>query len=149
TLVLRFKRREEREWKVPGNIRIGRIEIPMGLVTLARILLSIALTNLLTKQVATVSGIVFTAVFFAIFTVSERINERKLDLTMSKLDQFQLQHNETVDLTAVGARPGNVLVGVRDYNTLSHLEHVLERTNTDEQDIVVITMRLITDPGGG
>ena len=149
TLVLRFKRPEEREWKVPGNIRIGRVELPMGLVTIALILISIALTNLLTKQVATISGIVFTAVFFVIFTVSERINERKLDLTLSKLDQFQLQHSETIDLRSVGARPGNVLVGVRDYNTLSHLEHVLERTNTDEQDIVVMTTRLIAGPGGG
>src|SRR5207244_7665097 len=120
-----------------------------GLVTIGLILLSIALTNLLTKQVATISGIVFTAVFFAIFTVSERINERKLDLTLSKLDQFQLQHSETVDLQSVGARPGNVLVGVRDYNTLSHLERVLERTNTDEQDIVVMSTRLIAGPGGG
>jgi amino acid transporter len=149
TVVLRFKRPEEREWKVPGNIRIGRIEIPMGLVTIALILLSIALTNLLTKQVATMSGIAFTVAFFTIFTISERINERKLDLTVSKLDQFQLQHSETVDLQSVGARPGNVLVGVRDYNTLSHLEHVLDRTNTDEQDIVVLTTRLLAGPGGG
>jgi amino acid transporter len=149
TVVLRFKRPEEREWKVPGNIRIGRVEIPMGLVTIALILISIALTNLLTKQVATMSGIAFTVAFFAIFTISERINERKLDLTMSKLDQFQLQHSETVDLQSVGARPGNVLVGVRDYNTLSHLEHVLDRTNTDEQDIVVLTTRLLAGPGGG
>jgi amino acid transporter len=149
TLVLRFKRPEEREWKVPGNIRIGRIEIPMGLVTIALILLSIALTNLLTKRVATISGIVFTAAFFAIFTISERINQRKLDLTLARLDQFQLQHSETVDLQSVGARPGNVLVGVRDYNTLSHLEHVLETTNTDEQDIIVMTTRLMSGPGGG
>ncbi|HXI94229.1 MAG TPA: APC family permease, partial [Blastocatellia bacterium] len=149
TVVLRFKRPEEREWKVPGNIRIGRIELPMGLVTIALILLSIALTNLLTKQVATISGIVFTAAFFVIFTISERLNERKLDLTLSKLDQFQLQHSEIVDLQSVGARPGNVLVGVRDYNTLLHLEHVLDRTNTDEQDIVVLTTRLIAGPGSG
>jgi hypothetical protein len=149
TVVLRFKRPEEREWRVPGNIRIGKIEIPMGLVTIALILLSIAMTNLLTKQVATMSGIAFTVAFFVIFTVSERINERKLDLTISKLDQFQLQHSETVDLQSVGARPGNVLVGVRDYNTLSHLEQVLENTNTDEQDIVVLTTRLIAGPGGG
>jgi amino acid transporter len=149
TLVLRFKRREEREWKVPGNIRIGRVEIPMGLVTIALILLSIALTNLLTKPVATISGTVFTIAFFTIFTISERINERKLDLTLAKLDQFQLQHSEAIDLQAVGARPGNVLVAVRDFNTLSHLEHVLERTNTDEQDIVVLTTRLIAGPGSG
>ena len=149
TVVLRFKRPEEREWRVPGNIRIGRIEIPMGLITVSLILVSIALTNLLTKKVATISGILFTAAFFAIFTISERINQRKLDLTASKLDRFQLQHSETVDLQSVGARPGNVLVGVRDYNTLSHLEHVLDRTNTDEQDIVVLTTRLIAGPVGG
>jgi amino acid transporter len=149
TVVLRFKRPEEREFKVPGNIRIGRLEIPMGLITVSLILVSTALTNLLTKTVATVSGILFTAAFFATFTISERINRRKLDLTASKLDQFQLQHSETVDLQSVGARPGNVLVGVRDYNTLSHLEHVLDRTNTDEQDIVVLTTRLVAGPVGG
>jgi len=149
TLVLRFKRPEAREWRVGGNIRIGRIEIPMGLVTISLILLSIAMTNLLTKKVATLSGIAFTATFFAIFAISERRNRRKADLTLSKLDQFQLQHSEAIDLPTVGARPGNVLVAVRDYNTLSHLEHALEKTNTDEQDIVVLTTRLMTGPGSG
>ena len=149
TLILRFKRPEEREWRVPGNIRIGKIEIPMGLVTISLVLVSIALTNLLTKKVATLSGIAFTAAFFTIFTISERRNRRKADLTLSKLDQFQLQHSEAIDLQAVGARPGNVLVAVRDYNTLTHLEHVLEKTNTDEQDIIVLTTRLITGPGSG
>lgn len=149
TLVLRFKRPEAREWRVGGNIRIGRIEIPMGLVTISLILLSIAMTNLLTKKVATLSGIAFTAAFFVIFTISERRNRRKADLTLSKLDQFQLQHSEAIDLPTVGARPGNVLVAVRDYNTLSHLEHALEKTNIDEQDIVVLTTRLLTGPGSG
>ena len=149
TVVLRFRRPADREFKVGGNIRIGRVEIPMGLVTIALVLVSIALTNLLTKPIATISGIVFTGAFFAIFTISERINLRKLDTTIGKLDQFQLQHNETVDLAAVGARPGNVMVGVRDYNTLDHLEHVLEKTNTEERDIIVMTTRLIAGPVGG
>jgi hypothetical protein len=134
---------------VPGNIRIGKIEIPMGIITVALILVSIAMTNLLTKQVATISGILFTVAFFLTFTISERINQRKLDRTASRLDQFQLQHSEAVDLQSVGARPGNVLVAVRDHNTLSHLEHVLDRTDTDEQDIVALTTRLIAGPGGG
>ncbi|HEY7544901.1 MAG TPA: APC family permease [Blastocatellia bacterium] len=149
TLVLRFKKPEGREWKVPLNLKLGRIEIPLGLISIALVLLSIALTNLLTKKVATISGIVFTAVFFALFTVSERINRRKMDRTLASLDQFQLQHNEFVSQEAVGARPGNVLVGVRDYNTLSHLEYALDRTDTDEQDIVVVTMRLVTGPDAG
>ena len=33
--------------------------------------------NLFTKSIATISGIIFTAVFFVVFTVSEKINLRK------------------------------------------------------------------------
>ena len=149
TVVLRFRRPEGREWKVPFNIPFGKTEIPMGLILTAFILLSIALINLLTKEVATIAGTIFTLAFFAIFTISERINLRKLDMTSAKLDRFQLQQQETIDQESVGARPGNVLVGVRDYNTLSHLEHVLERTNTEDQDIVVMTTRLVSGPDGG
>jgi amino acid transporter len=149
TLVLRFKRREGREWKVPANIRIGQTEIPVGLIIIACVLISIALINLLTKEVATVAGIALTIVFFALFTISERINLRALDRTMAALDQFQLQHQETIEQESIGVRPGNTLVAVRDYNTLSHLERVLERTNTDAQDIVVMTTRLIAGPDVG
>ena len=149
TVVLRFRRPEGREWKVPLNIPFGKTEIPMGLILTAFILLSIALINLLTKEVATIAGTIFTLAFFAIFTISERINLRKLDLTSAKLDRFQLQQQETIDQESVGARPGNILVGVRDYNTLSHLEHVLEQTNTEDQDIVVMTTRMVSGPDGG
>jgi hypothetical protein len=149
TVVLRFKRREGREWKVPINIRIGRIEIPLGLLIVAFILAFIAVVNLATKEVATIAGISLTLLFFTLFTISERINLRKLDRTMATLDQFQLQHQETIEHESIGVRPGNVLVGVRDHNTLSHLEHVLERTNTESQDIVVMTTRLVSGPDGG
>jgi amino acid transporter len=149
TVVLRFKRPGQREWKVPLNIRLGKVEIPAGLLTVAFFLISIALINLMTKQVATIAGILLTATFFTIFTISERINRRKLDLSIAALDQFQLQHAETIEQESVGARPGSVLVGVRDYNTLSHLEHVLQRVDTEQQDIVVLTMRIISGPGGG
>lgn len=148
TAVLRFKRKDQ-EWKVPLNLRIRGIEIPFGLLFVAFTLLSIAITNLLTKQVATIAGLFLTALFFTLFTVSERINRRRLDSTMAKLDRFQLQHSETVDQQVVGTRPGNVLVGVRDYNTLGPLEYTLARTNTEEQDIVVVTTRLITGPDAG
>jgi amino acid transporter len=148
TVVLRFKRREGREWKVPGNLRVGRFEIPLGLLVIAATLGFIALTNLLTKEKATIAGVALTAVFFILFTISERINRRQLDQTLAALDQFQLQHQETIEQESLGVRPGNVLVGVRDFNTLAHLETVLQQTNTDEQDIVVMTTRLIAGPDG-
>ena len=149
TLVLRFTHPERREWKVPLNIRVGKTEIPMGLIVIALVLVSIAMTNLLTKKVATVSGIIFTLAFFITFTISERINRRKLDLTLAKLDRFQLQHSEVITEQTVGVRPGNILVAVRDYNTLAHLEHVLTQTDTEERDIVVMTTRLVSGDTSG
>jgi hypothetical protein len=105
--------------------------------------------NLITKEVATIWGLSFTIVFFVIFTVSEHINQRKLDKSVAALDQFTLNYQPDVSLDTVGARPGAVLVAVRDYNTLSHLDYALEHTDTEDQDIVVMTTRLIRGPDGG
>jgi hypothetical protein len=149
TVVLRFRRPEGREWKVPLNIRIRGVEIPIGLLSIAAVLLLIAVVNLLTKEVATKYGLVLTALFFVLFTTSEYLNRRKLDATLSALDQFQLQHQETIEQGSVGVRPGCVLVGVRDYMTLDHLEHVLEQVDTDKQDIVAMTTRLVSGPSAG
>src|ERR1017187_4453120 len=65
-LVLRWKYHGERGWKVPPNLKIGKTEIPIGLLSVFLVLLSIAIVNLFTKSVATVSGIVFAAAFFVI-----------------------------------------------------------------------------------
>ena len=58
-LVLRWKYKGERGWKVPPNIRIGKTEIPVGLLSVFLVLLATAIVNLFTKSVATVSGIAF------------------------------------------------------------------------------------------
>ena len=76
-LVLRWKYHGERGWKVPPNIRIGNTELPMGLFSVFMVLLTTAIVNLFTKSVATVSGVIFAAVFFVIFTISERQNLKK------------------------------------------------------------------------
>lgn len=142
-LVLRFKYHGERGWKVPPNFRIGRIEIPVGLGSVFIALLSVAVTNLFTKSVATKAGLVFSAAFFAVFTISERVNKRKFAHAEAHMkEHFQLMQQETIDRDAVEVRPGNMLVTVRDHNTLNHLRWALENTNTHEQDVVVMEARL-------
>ncbi len=141
-LVLRFKYKGVRGWKVPPNITIAGIEIPIGLLSVFFVLLATALVNLATKSVATVAGISFSVVFFVIFTVSEHTNRKKYALAKEQMkDHFQLLQSDTVERETIGIRPGNVLVPVRDYNTLNHLRWVLERANTHEQDVVVMTAR--------
>ncbi len=75
--ILRFKYRGERTWKVPFNIRFGNVELPIGLGFVTLILVGVAITNLLTKQLATISGISFTTAFFVLFSVSEYLTNRK------------------------------------------------------------------------
>jgi amino acid transporter len=142
-LVLRFKYKGERGWRVPPNIKIGKYEIPVGLASVHLVLLSTAVVNLFTKEIATKAGIVFSIAFFAIFTISERVNKRKFSHAEQQMkEHFQLEHQETIAREAVQVRPGNVLVTVRDAHTLNHLRWALEVTDTHEQDIVAMEARL-------
>jgi amino acid transporter len=149
-LVLRFKDKSHREWKVPFNINLRGNEIPLGLGAIAAILFSIAGINLITKQVATVSGVAFTLVFFSIFLISERINERKRGQAAHvEMDQFRLQPQEIISNETVEVRPGNALCLVRDYNTLAHVQKALEATHTGKRDLVVMTVQVMKGPDAG
>jgi amino acid transporter len=143
-LVLRLKFHGERGWKVPPNLRIGKVEIPIGLLSVFLVLLSTAIVNLFTKSVATVSGVLFAAAFFIIFTISERENLRKHAQTARQMkDQFQLEHQDTISRESVDIRPGGVMVTMRDAANPFALKWTLSRTNTDEQDVVVISVRMM------
>src|SRR5208283_4713312 len=128
----------------PPNLRFGKTEIPIGLVSVFMVLLATAAVNLFTKSVATVSGIVFAAAFFVVFTVSERENLRKHARTAKEMkDHFQLEHQETISRESVAIRPGGVIVTMRDVNNPLALKWTLARTSTEERDVVVISVRLM------
>jgi amino acid transporter len=150
-LVLRFKDRSRREWKVPFNLNLGGNELPLGLGAIAAVLFSIAGVNLVTKQVATASGIAFTLVFFILFLVSERLNERKRagEAHRTALDQFRVSAQEAITNETIGVRPGNTLCLVRDYNTLEHVRRALETTHTGKRDLVMMTVQLLRGPDTG
>ena len=146
--VLRYARPDiERGWKVPLNVRMGGREVPVGLFVIALLLFAAALINLFTKETATISGLLFTGGFFAVFVISERITARQRAAGAGKLDQFQLTQEPEVDVESLRAKPGAVLVPVRDYNTLTQLDWVVGHTPA-ERDVVVLTVRLLRGPDG-
>jgi hypothetical protein len=106
------------------------------------------LVNLLTKQVATVSGVAFTIVLFAVFTISEKVTHSRQGVHQ-ELDQFHLVPGEELTPKAVGVRPNNILVLVRDFHTLYHLAAVLRRVNTARQDLVVLHIRILQRAASG
>jgi hypothetical protein len=143
-LVLRWKYHGERGWKVPPNIRIGKAEVPVGLISVFLVLLSTAIVNLFTKSVATVSGVAFAAVFFVIFTISERKNLQKHALTARQMkDHFQLEHQDTISRESVAIRAGGTMVTMRDAANPFALKWTLARTRTDDQDVVVLSVRIM------
>jgi amino acid transporter len=146
-LVLRYKQPGERAFRVPLNVKVGSIEIPVGLALITAVLFALCLVNLFTKQIATISGVGFTIAFFGAFALSERTTRRRAS-AQAELDQFNLDPG---DLTAdaLGVRPGCVLVLVRNYNTLYNLRAVLDRVDTHAQDVVVLHLRFLQRAGGG
>lgn len=149
-LVLRFKDRSHREWKVPFNLHVGNSEIPLGLGFIAVILFAIAGINLITKQVATVSGVAFTLIFFVLFWTSEHMNARKRGAEPHvEMDEFKIIPKDDISPDGRYIRPGNVLCLVRDYNTLEHLRFALEQADTQKKDLVVLTIRKIIGPDTG
>lgn len=141
TLILRFKRPEGREWKVPLNLRFRGIEIPVGLGLVTMILFGTALTNLMTKRIATISGVIFTAGLFAVLLISERITAAKKMSDSKDLEKFLLEDKDSIAREDVDVRAGNILVAVRNYESLYPLEKILKKANTRHQDIVVLTGR--------
>ncbi len=141
-LVLRFTEPANREWKVPGNLHIGKTEIPLGLAAISGVLFITAVVNLFTKSEATVAGLIFSGVFFLIFTLSERHVTKERHGKPEQLDQFRVYGNQELGSGAMGVRAGNILVAVRDPRNLHYLRTVLRSTDTTKQDVVVMSARL-------
>ncbi len=157
-VVLRFRDKRPREWKVPVNLRIGKVEIPIGLSIIFMALFFTAITNLFTKPIATVSGLSFTIVFFIIFTVSELIVKKNTlkdqhisveQFNFEKhliLEHFNLLGEDKLTPEAIGSHLNDrVLVAVRDPHNLSHLQKIIEETDIEQTDIIVFIARVFKD----
>jgi amino acid transporter len=141
-LVLRYTEPGNRDWKVPGNLHFGKTEVPVGLILISAVLLITAFVNLFTKYQATIAGVIFSAVFFTIFTLSEHHVAKERHGKPEQLDQFRVYGNQELGSGAMGVREGNILVAVRDPRNLYYLRQVLAHTNTAKQDVVVMSARL-------
>ena len=143
-VMLRFKDRSPREFYVPFNVRWGNVRVPIGLSIVFLIVLLSALANLVTKPVATVSGLIFTAVFLAVFVASEKYHERRRGGAHHEhLEQF----NRTVVQRVTGeslrlTKPYCKLVAIRSPHNLFMLDKALADTDPFTTDVVVMTAKM-------
>ncbi|MBY0232715.1 MAG: amino acid permease [Gemmataceae bacterium] len=151
-MVLRFTRPVRREFKVPLNIPIGGgKEIPVGLGIILVILLISAVMNLLTKEYATIFGLVFTALFFIAFTVSEHYNSHKLKGAKHEhVEQVTTKTSSEVTSESLGlTKHYRKLVSIRSVQNLFMLEKALAETDPETTSLVVMTAKVAPpgDPG--
>jgi len=149
-LVLRYKEPGQREFRVPLNLQLGSLEVPIGLALITLTLVALCLINLFTKQVATVSGVAFTLIFFVVFEISEKVTRKKSGGGAHvELDQFNVTSRAELTPESVGARPGNVLVPISNYHALYHLAATLDRVKVERRDIIALHVRLLRRSGSG
>jgi hypothetical protein len=146
-LVLRYHRHDQ-EYRFPFNFHIAGVEIPVGLGMPTLLLGTTAVVNLFSKQFATIYGVAFTILLFIVFTASEHVNRRKHRGEKHGLEEFNLDLQPEVETKSLKARPGSILVAVRDLNNLSHLRTILRKTNVRRHDMVAMTVRQISSGAG-
>jgi amino acid transporter len=148
-LMLRYKQPGGREWKVPMNFYIGKTEIPLGLMIITVALFALAIINVLTKKVATISGVTFTILFFIVFEISDIYNRKRQASHAQEMEKFRLDTRADLSADPLNVRPGNVLVAVRNPHRLQHLQRILQKTDTRKMDIVVLSVRQVTQAASG
>ncbi len=146
-VVLRFRDTSTREYKVPLNFRIGKIEIPVGLILVFVILLLAAITNLLTKETATIWGLGFTAGFLTIFIASEKAHLRRLKgVHHDHQEQFNQETASEISRAKLGLKKKYTkLVAIRSPQNLFMLEKALAESDPTTTEIVVMTAKI--EPG--
>lgn len=148
-VVLRFKDRRPREYKVPFNVRIGSKEVPFGLFFILAVLLTTAVMNLLTKEAATIGGLLFTGAFFGLFWLSERYHDRRRNGQRHEhLEQFNQQTTSEVSIDSLGLnKVYRKLVSIRSTRNLVMLEKALAETDPETTAVVVMTAKVIPEGG--
>jgi amino acid transporter len=146
-LVLRFKRPGPRDFMVPGNIKIGGYEIPVGISLIFLILFSAASMNILTKPVATISGGVFSVTLFAILMGSERYLAGKAKKETNEADRLEEFNVETADQFSPEVlkldKKNRVLIGIRSQDSLEMLKSYLGEVDAETTDVVVMTADIV------
>jgi magnesium transporter len=137
--VARLRRTDPRAraFRVPINVRLGGHEIPLGLIAPGLIVGASALTMMVIGDGASIAAVALTAAVASWFAVAGRRVEHRTDGP----DAFDLLPAAELSLDQLDARPGNLLVSVRNPHALANLVAALQTSG--DRDVVVMTVRLI------
>jgi magnesium transporter len=125
-------------FRVPVTWRIAGREWPVGLMAIGLGVLASGLAMLASGDVATLAGTGIMVGLATMFALSPAGPE--LTAEAQEPETFQLLPAK-LSIEQTDARPGNVLVAVRNPHTLLHLSAALKAAG--DRDVVVMTTRLL------
>jgi len=136
---LRRTRQGARPFKVPLNPRIGGRELPIGLIGPGLLVAGSALVMILLGDIASIAS---TASMVAVALWRTAMKDRPaVAAAEPEQESFDLLLAADLSLDQMDARPGNVLVPVRNPHALSHVMAALQVPG--DRDVVVMTARVI------
>jgi magnesium transporter len=141
--LLRLRRRRPATplpFKVPGNLRFATREVPLGLTAAGVIVSASAFAMFVTGDGPSIAGLVLFGSLTLWLTIAGH-GVGPASIADEEDDTFDLLASTELSLDQVEARPGNVLVPVRNPHALSHVVAALQAAG--DRDVVVMTVRLI------
>ncbi len=126
-------------FKARGNLQISARELPMGLFLAGIIVAASAGAMVLTGDGASIAAVVLIAVLSLWFTAAAR-HAAPVE-TITDESTFDLLLAAELSPNQIEARPGSVLVPVRNPHLLAHVVAALQTPG--DRDVVVMTARVL------
>jgi magnesium transporter len=138
-VLVRLRRpREESPFRVPVNLSVVGAEWPLGLWAIGLSVGATWLAMMLSGDAATIGASVALAAVASAFAASAR---KAPPVPADEGDAFRLVPSTELSLDKVAARPGGVLVTVRNPHSLEHVARAIDAAA--DRDVVVMTARLL------
>ena len=137
---LRRARRGAIPFKARGNVRSSGREIPLGLLAAGIVVAASASAMVLSGDVAAIATLALTALLSAWFSAAGRQAAPVEDVRADE-SSFDLLLAAELSPDQIEARPGNVLVPVRNPHLLAHVVAALQTSG--DRDVVVMTARML------
>jgi magnesium transporter len=135
---LRGKQPGTRPYRVGWNVTVGGREVPMGLWLLGMVAFLSVASLLIVGDGPALASVALVGVLALVLSVaSGRAPSPSVE---SAGEAFELLPASDLSLGQVEARPGNVLVAVRNRGTLAHVEAAFQAAR--DRDVVVMTARV-------
>jgi magnesium transporter len=138
SLVRLRRRRPDLAFRVPLNLRIRGRELPLGLWTLGLLVATAVLALLASGDGPAWTGVTALAGLGSLLALPPR---RSTAAAAGELDVEQLLPSTTLSLDRLEARPGAVLVPVRNPHSLGHVVAALQTSR--DRDVVIMIARML------